>query len=318
MTTSSIIIPKADKKLFKLLEEYYQLLQTNGMKELSSKYFHYTTQDDEIQKLISENKENIKKLEKLFKDNIVERNNYASRKRHSNFIDYVIQRDEVPRSKVHQMISDSEKILSNTAFYKFKTESRIMDPFYFIDSRSFDILKDANKLLKKHDVEFYKQLSTIKLVDSNYSSTERLKNDTIVIRARLNSKNIVSFSNFIHELGHAKQLLTITKDPYQQLSRYEKEKFAYEYQLLMLNKYLEEQELDYIKWKMLSKIADAWFEHKIHTESIDAKQAFIKSRKLLFSNIYNDNPIDYLLNVNYQKYAGDSVMRGLIAYELLQ
>lgn len=320
---TSTKIPKVDNKLFKLLEKYFQLLQRNELKELASKYYHYSTKDEEILKLVSANKVNIKTLDKLFKDIIIERNKFAERRGYINYIEYVIQRDGVPTNKASEMLDKADKILESVADLnlipediKPVTKLRTTDPFYFIQSRTFNLVEDGVDLVKRYDPKFIKLLPSIKFQNRSEYSTEFI-NSTVIIKAKLNSKNLSAFANFVHELGHAKQVLTTNKEEYIKLSRFEREVFAYKYQLDMLSKYLESQEMDYIKWKMLSKVADAWFEYKIHLDAKYVEETYNNSRFYLYSSKFHDIKLEYLLNFSYQKYACESIMRGVIAHELI-
>ena len=237
-----------------------------------------------------------------------------------------MQRDGVPINKAHRMLDSAKTILGSASHYNLLPEDlirsipdfRAVDPFYFIQSRPFSILTDGSKLIESFDKELYEKFSYIKIVDANEFSTEVLGDNSVIIKARLNSNNLLTLSNFIHELGHAKQLLTTPKEVYTKLTKFHREKYAYNYQLMILSMYLEPQELDVIKWKMLSKVADAWFEFHVHTDPSNIHKVFLRSRSQLYSTNYQVHSIEYLLNFNYQKYAGESVTRGLIAHELLQ
>lgn len=291
-----------------LINAYYEPFDE---KYVNSLYGEITSSDNP-NKLLSKHKQYLDLLRPRFHELVVKRNELAKENGHNSFFDYISNWDGIPSDELTSFFSTIplnkkkvERILSNFSKTQngwVKSVSNNFNLFSDLDeSKKFTLPSDIYTFLKNQHLINDNQIDRIEIIDQPYGTFYTdyfILDKNVKIYADMKSKDFITASTFVHEIGHAVTYMSQMDggiDP-DNIKRFEHEKKAIEFQMRFID--AQKSQL-----KELFSLSNAYyysntlFEHEIYKDpSIDFGAEYTNARKKLYSELTEEQNDLYLLN----------------------
>jgi len=320
-------------KANKVLGEY---LSTAGLDDLQEMAILVSCPQISLKnrkKAIAERKKTILALKPLFKQHVIELNKVAEKDGYKNRIDYMNERNGVPKEKFKLFLEKADEVIKilNRKFPELPLEwadwywskYSIPDAPCLATQKKYVIPDDIIKMIKKKAPEVAALLPKIKiqkLKDFYSSARYDKKKKKVIISTPLWRTSVCGAFTFIHEISHAVVMLNYAKKGIDtsSKSKYWGEREAYKVESKLVKKLFSKKVYGAWLASFLDQISSALFEYEIYTrpernfDRVFARvinHCYLKARQ-------HENPF-YVLYSCFVLRSGNSAMSAVAITELL-
>jgi len=196
-------------------------------------------------------------------------------KGYQNFIEETVAKSKIPPKIAKKIVKDSDLVtsfLNNKVKFKKDTPPEYWSEYYLpfpphSSQKQYDIPEGIYKFWKKIDPTAEKIIEKIEIKrkreEESPSCTYNEKRGIFEIRCTLKTKTLPELFTFLHELGHAKQKAILKS----KASKYQEEKYAYEFALKLAREIAPEDEFwAYLWFQAKDLIINGLFEYFLYTD----------------------------------------------------
>jgi hypothetical protein len=241
-------------------------------------------------KIFAKYKKELSEAEEYFIEFVSILNKSSTYRGYDNFIQEIVDTVGVPLKNYRGFVEDADLILSFVSrkikFLK-DTPKEYFSEYYLPfpphkSQRIYDI-DDIYKLWRKKDKLAQKVIEKVKIIneEENPSCTYLDDKDIFEIRCLLKDRTLPEIFTFLHELGHARQKISLIEKGLKdvELNKYAQEEYAYKFALRMLENIAPEDELwPYLWFKSTTLLVNGLFEYYVYTKKIKKKPSYLYAK----------------------------------------